>query len=286
MAASKKTVLITGCSDNSLGAALAIAFHKAGLHVYASARNPTKMTEVAAAGIETLTLDVQSESSIAACVDQISKSTSGSGLDILVNNAGAGYTMPFADLSLDEAKKLFDINVWSYLAVTQAFLPLVLKARGIVVNHTSAATIAAIPAQAAYNASKAAMAMFSATAKLELEEFGVRVVDLKSGLVRSNIVGKTNEAARKLPEGSIYAPAKEEMERVLRTEEWVGKGEEASKWAKNVVADLLRTNPPPVIWRGEGAGSARVLSTLPNGMMDGWMKGSLGFDKVEKKLRQ
>lgn len=128
----KRSVLITGCSDGGLGSALAIAFHQAGLHVYATARNPSKMSQMKTLGIETLTLDVLSESSIAACVNKISD------LDILVNNAGSGYTMPVSDVSIAEAKKLFDLNVWSYIAVTQAFLPLLLKSKGMIVNQTSA----------------------------------------------------------------------------------------------------------------------------------------------------
>lgn len=72
MSSPKRTVLITGCSDGGLGAGLAIAFHEAGLHVYATARNPAKMRQLEALGIETIILDVQSESSIAACVSKLS----------------------------------------------------------------------------------------------------------------------------------------------------------------------------------------------------------------------
>jgi short-subunit dehydrogenase len=181
MSLAKRTVLITGCSDGDLGCALAIAFHEAGLRVYATSRDPSKMSEVMAHGIETLTLDVQSGSSITGCVNKLSN------LDILINNAGAGYKMPVSDMSLKEAKDLFDLNLWSYLAVTQAFLPLLLKSKGTIVNHTSAASVCTIPFQSAYNASKAAMAAFSDSQRLELEPFGVRVVDLKTGVVSSNL---------------------------------------------------------------------------------------------------
>lgn len=95
--------------------------------------------------------------------------------------------MPVSDLSIPEAKKLFDLNVWACLAVTQAFLPLLLKSKGMVVNHTSAASLASIPFQSAYNAFKAAMASFSNMQRLELKPFGIMVVDLKSGFVNSNI---------------------------------------------------------------------------------------------------
>jgi short-subunit dehydrogenase len=163
MASSKRTVLITGCSEGGMGAALAIAFHEAGLHVYATARDLSKMTQLASLGIETLVLDIQSDSSIASCVSKLSSRN----LDILVNNAGASASMPISDLSLLEAKKIFDVNVWSQLAVTQAFLPLLLKSKGMIVNQTSVVSTTAVPFQSTYNASKAAMAMFSDSMRLE-----------------------------------------------------------------------------------------------------------------------
>lgn len=132
MADSKRTVLITGCSDGGMGAALAKEFHTAGLHVYATARDTSKMESLTALGIETLLLDIQSESSIEDCAKKVPR------LDILINNAGAQYTMPIADISIPEAKKLFDLNVWGNIAMTQAFLPQLLKSsKAIVVNHTS-----------------------------------------------------------------------------------------------------------------------------------------------------
>ena len=75
-----RTVLITGCSDGGMGAALAMAFHEANFHVYATARDPKKMTKLQAAGIETISLDVTSDSSIKDAVSKLSS------LDILVNN--------------------------------------------------------------------------------------------------------------------------------------------------------------------------------------------------------
>lgn len=140
----KRTVLITGCSNDSLGAALAIAFKQAGLKVYATGRNLAKLSQVQDAGIETLSLDVLSESSITACVSKVPQ------LDILVNNAGAGYSTAISDMSIPTAKELFDLNVWSCIAVTQAFLPLLLESRGMVVNHTSAASVSPTPFGSVY----------------------------------------------------------------------------------------------------------------------------------------
>ena len=280
MSGSKRTVLITGCSDGGLGAALAVAFHDTGLQVYATARNASKMSHLSSLGIKTLTLDVLSESSIAACAAQVPS------LDILVNNAGSSYSMPISDMSIAEAKKQFDINVWSHLAVTQAFLPHLLKSRGMIVNQTSVVSTTAVPFQSAYNASKAAMAMFSDSQRLELEPFGITVVELKTGAVSSNLIKNQKESTPvSLPEGSIYEPAREAVEAAMRNDKLGNAGMPASQWAEEVVGDLLKKKPPMTIWRGTRAGLGRIGTMFPHGMLDGQMKKMTGLDIVEKMVQ-
>ena len=274
---SKRTVLITGCSDGSLGSALAVAFHEAGLHVYATARDPSKMAHLTSLGIETLTLDVLSDTSIAACVQNVPA------LDILVNNAGAGYSMPFSDLTIAEGKKIFDLNVWSYLAVTQAFLPLLLKSKGMIVNHTSVASCMTLPWQSVYNASKAAIATFSDTQRLELAPFGIKVVDLKTGVVASTIYPKAKD--NYLPKGSIYEIARPVIEKVLRAEELGRSGMPPEPWARGVVQDVLRKTPPPNIWSGSQAWLVWFSTMLPFGWLDGMVKKMMKLDVIEQMVR-
>lgn len=280
-----RTILITGCSDGGLGAALATCFHDAGLHVYATARNVSKMAQLAARGIETLALDVQSESSIADCVSKVPK------LDILVNNAGAQMTMAVTDVSITEAKKIFDINVWSIIAVTQAFVPLLLKSKGVIVNHTSVASVLAMPFNGTYGASKAAASMFSDTMRLELGVFDVKVVELKTGLVGPTNLIRNNASIREdrsgplLPETSIYLPAKDLVEQVIRREMFVASGMPPAEWAKGVVQDVLGSKPPSVVWRGESAMMARIGSILPVGMLDRVVKKTTKMDQIEKILK-
>jgi 1-acylglycerone phosphate reductase len=281
MEKSKRTVLITGCSDGGLGAALAVALHNAGLHVYATARNTSKMKELESLGIETLALDVQSDTSIAECVAKISF------LDILINNAGAGYSMPISDMSIPESKKLFDLNVWSNISVTQAFLPLLLKSKGIIVNHTSVASVFGLPFQGAYNASKAAAAMLSECLRLEVEPFGVKVVDLKTGAVSSNFFNNMKEAKETaLPKDSIYQPAKEAVERTIRGELFEETGMPAQQWAAGVVKDLLREKPPSIIWKGKNATQVWMATFLPHGLLDGTSKKMTGLDVVERMVKK
>lgn len=284
MSSSKRSVLITGCSDGGLGAALAKAFHEAGLKVFATARDPSKMSQLASLGIELLTLDILSESSIADCVGKLSS------LDILVNNAGGQYPMPVSDVSIVEGKKLFDLNLWSHIAVTQAFLPLLRSSHsGLIVNQTSVSACTTVPFSSVYNASKAALAMFSDTLRLELQPFGINVVDLRTGLVQSNMIDNTrlNQGISEnlLPKDSLFQPAKNAVEKILRMEAFVGQGMPSETWAKGVVGDLLRARPPNVIWRGESAWLTRIATMLPFGTLDGWVKKLTGLDLVEKAVR-
>ena len=132
-------ILTYSCSDAGLGSALAIAFPEAGLHVYATARSSYKMSHVESVVSEALTLEVQTAISTAMCVSRMTD------LDDLVNNAGGAYSMPFSDLSIPKVKQLFDLSVWSDLAVTQALVPLLLRSKGMIVNRTSVVSAISIP---------------------------------------------------------------------------------------------------------------------------------------------
>ena len=292
----KLTILITGCSPGGMGAALAIAFHNAGHHVYATGRNLPKLSPLIELGIESLALDVTLAASITLAVSAVSSALPDStGLDMLINNAAGNYTMPISDASLDAAKELFDINVWSHIAVTQAFLPLLLKSVNssadgcpMIVNHTSVGSVTAFPFQGIYNSSKAALAMLSETMRLELSPFGIRVIELKTAGVRTNIIHNNNFHANadRLPQRSIYGPARELVERAMSQEELGGRGMTAEQWADQVATLLLRKSPPAVIWRGESAILARVASMLPFGLFEGTIKRMTKLDVVGAIIKE
>lgn len=131
---SKKTVLITGCSDGGIGSGIALTFHERGYHVFATARDISKMS--ALKGLLSLTLlilDVEEPTHVVNAVKSVESKTGGT-LDILINNAGRNHFMPVLDININEAKRIFDTNFWGALAVTQAFAPLVIKAKGTIVN--------------------------------------------------------------------------------------------------------------------------------------------------------
>ncbi|KAK5088205.1 hypothetical protein LTR05_002422 [Lithohypha guttulata] len=298
MTQDQRTVLITGCSDGSLGAALAHAFHEKRLRVFATARDLNKMSSLKEASIECFELDVRSDESIKKALIKVSSLTDGL-LDIVVNNAGGGHYMPFLHLDLNDARDLFETNVWSYLAVTQAFLPLLMKnaqptptgKKSLIVNNTSISSVLRTPYHSAYGASKAAMAAFNDAQRIELSPFGIRVVDLKTGSLSSNFKeNKTNPF--ELPADSPYQPIKDEVLNVITGNVTESYAENQTSWAKNVVADLLKdpNNPPANIWRGGSAGTVKLSNSLDNVTSadtgDSQFQKLGGLEKLEKILAE
>lgn len=299
MSLAQRNVLITGCSDSSLGSALALALQKNGdLQVFAAARDASKMTALSSAGIQTFTLDVTSPESIKSLVDEITQSTKGR-LDMLINSVGGGHYQPFLHLDIEKAKQIFDVNVWGFVATTQAFLPLLLAnaepgkkgRKSVVVNNTSISSVLRTPYHSAYSASKAAMAMFNDIQRIELEPLGIKVVDLKTGSLESNF-GENKTNLYELPEDSPYQPIKDEVMKVITGETTEAYAEDRKAWAKNVVKDLMKNfdSPPTEIWRGGAAGTVQVSSKmdsiLPDYLSDGSFQGVGGLDKLGKMLEK
>jgi len=112
------------------------------------------------------------------------------------------------------------------------------------------------------------------------------VTGLRTGVVRTNLIQNLKELKQpSLPEDSIYEPAKEVVEKVLRQEGFEDMGMPAEQWAKLVVQDLLK-NSPLAIWRGESAWLTRTATILPFGMFDGMVKKLTRLDVVEQISRK
>jgi 1-acylglycerone phosphate reductase len=140
-----ESVLITGCSSGGIGSSLALAFHASGLHVFATARDLSKLQHlVHLPNITILALDVTSVPSIYSALEVV-KNTNDGKLKYLVNNSGRGMVMPLLDVDVEEAKKLFDVNLWGPLIVTKAFAELIVESKGTVVLVGSSAGVMGFP---------------------------------------------------------------------------------------------------------------------------------------------
>ena len=289
--ASKRGILITSCSKGGLGDVVAQAFHAHGLRVLATVRSPSKIEHLKSLGVETLTLDVTSQPSIQSCIKEVSELTGGS-LDILLDNSGAGFSLLLTDVSINAARELFDLNFWAVLTMIQAFVPLVLKSSrgGMIVNNASITSIAAVSLQGIYNASKAAAASLKNTLRLELELFGVKVVDMKTGAVKSNIFANMKDQtgnALALPKGSMYEIARPEVEKIFSGEAMGSRMADPGQWAEDVVGDLLRKSPPAIVWRGGSATLVWFASKIfPAFPWDSIMKEAGGLNIVARRLKE
>jgi len=281
-----QSVFITGCSYGGLGDALAQEFHKQGLHVIASARNVSKMDHLVKMGIDVVELDTLEDKSIQAAVEKVHELTRGK-LGILVNNAGGLYNMPLMDISFTEAKALFDLNFWSYIAVTQAFIPLLRQAADAkVVMQTSVASVAPTPWFGIYNATKAAMASVADTLRLELQPFNIKVIELKTGWVKSVIFKNQNVGAKpRLPENSIYSPAREIVEDSMLGRTIEERSVSAESWARQVVSGIVRLNPPYRIWKGTESTLCWAAAFLPVGILISVVSKIGKLDQVTEVIR-
>lgn len=142
---SKESVLITGCSDGGIGSALALEFQQRGFHVFATARDTSKVSELSTLpDVTILTLDVTKPGDITAAVDVVATQTGGT-LNCLVSNAGRNHFMPILDEDTQVIRDLFEINFIGPITLTQAFAPLLIKAKGMAVYVTSISGYLNIP---------------------------------------------------------------------------------------------------------------------------------------------
>jgi len=191
------TVLITGASTG-IGAACALRLAAAGMHVYAGVREDAAGAALRAqnaALITPLHLDVTDAESIVAAVATLEAQLGEAGLNGLVNNAGIAIGGPLEVLPMHEIRRQFDVNVFGALAVTQAFLPQLRRARGRIVNMGSIAGRIALPFLGPYCMSKSALRAMTHALRLEVDAWGIDVALVEPGAIATPIWKKSNAAA-------------------------------------------------------------------------------------------
>lgn len=239
----RKTVLITGCSPGGIGHSLAKTFHAHGLRVFATARSADALSSLSSLGIETLSLTVDSDSSIQTCLAEVKTLTKRRGLDFLVNNAGRSYTMPALDVDMDQIRATFETNVFSVMRLVQVFSSLLIQAHGTIVMIGSLAAVIPYVFGSIYNASKAALHAYSNTLRVEMEPLGVKVITIVTGGVKSRI----SRVGRVLPEDSYYSELDEQYQmRQGHSQDGAMSNED---YAKSVVSQVLPgAGPWPWKW--------------------------------------
>ena len=270
-------VLISGCSSG-IGLALARECASRGCRVFATARKPEVIENLKREGMETAALDVTSQESIDSCVAGVLSQTGR--IDVLINNAGYALIGPMIDLSVDDLRRQFETNVIGLMALTKSVVPYMLKERsGLVVNIASVSGICATPFAGAYCATKAAVNLLSTSLRIELAPFGIDVITVQPGAIKSDF-GKAATGTIRLDRQSVYAPLSRYVEaRALSSQKDPTPAEEFSS---KLVDKLFLKKIPKVIRLGKSSTQLPLVASLPAGSFDKMMSRMFGLDKLKR----
>ena len=204
----RPVAIVTGASAG-IGEATARALHAAGYRVFGTSRRPAAS---GVQGVEYVACDVTSDESVEAAVGQVLERAGR--IDLLVNNAGVGLVAGAEESSLEQAKSLFDVNLFGVIRMTKAVLPTMRRQRaGRVVNISSVMGLIPAPFMALYAASKHALEGYSESLDHEIRGSGVRVVLVEPAYTRTSFEGNVYQPDQRL---DVYQSARANAEGVLR----------------------------------------------------------------------
>jgi NAD(P)-dependent dehydrogenase (short-subunit alcohol dehydrogenase family) len=223
---SKGTVVVTGASTG-IGEATVMHLASLGFSVFAGVRKDSDAERLRAKGsgrLHPIQLDVTDSGSIEAAAAKVGETTGESGLAGLVNNAGIAVSGPIEFIPVEELRRQLEVNVVGQIAVTKAFLPMLRRGRGRVVNIGSIGGRVALPLLGPYAASKFAMEALTDSLRREVRQWGVGVSIVEPGAIATPIWEKSSAAAATLmndwpPEaealyGNLIAAVLAEAERI------------------------------------------------------------------------
>src|SRR5882757_3117668 len=152
----REIVVVTGTSTG-IGAATARELARRGFHVLAGVRRDRDADAIRGPGIEPLIIDITNQEHIRALATRVQEDPQGRAVRALVNNAGIGVNVPVEAYAIDEWRRLFEVNLFGHVAVTQALLPALIDSLGRVVNISSVCGKVAMPTYGPYAATKFAL---------------------------------------------------------------------------------------------------------------------------------
>lgn len=199
-ACARSHVVVTGTSSG-IGRATALGLAMAGDHVYAGVRRTADAPAPPPAGpgeITPLLLDVTDPAQIGAAADTVAAHTGPAGLDGLVDNAGVGLFGPLEIIPVEQFRHQLEVNVTGQLAVTQALLPLLRRARGRIVLIGSIGARFTPPFTGPVSASKSAIATMAEALRQELAPWDIQVVVIEPASIHTEAVDKAQRDAERL----------------------------------------------------------------------------------------
>jgi NAD(P)-dependent dehydrogenase (short-subunit alcohol dehydrogenase family) len=262
-----KVAVVTGASSG-IGQDTARLLRERGFTVYAVARRTGPMQELAAVGVRTFSMDVTDGASVTTGIEKIIAETGR--IDVLVNNAGYGSYGAVEDVSLDEARYQFEVNLFGLARLIQLVAPhMRAQGSGRIINISSIGGKIYEPLGAWYHATKYAVEGLSDSLRIELRPFGIDVVLIEPGpiLTEWNTIARDNLA--KTSAAGAYADRAASMARLFKAVDVPGRASRPIVVANKIVKAATTRRPSSRYPVGRGAGTiVRARKLLPDRALD------------------
>jgi len=282
-----RAVLVTGASSG-IGRAAALGLLGEGFRVFAGVRDEAAAGRLreqapaeARARLETLVLDVTNAEHVRAAAHRLDRELGEGGLWGLFNNAGISVNGPVEHLGLEGLRHQLEVNVIGQVAVTQAMIPLLRRARGRIVTTGSVAGFIALPGLAPYAMSKHAMEAFSDSLRRELKPWGIEVSLLEPGAIATDIWQKgqrdADEVERSWPPQVLehYGPLIAALRKAAAMSE--RRASPTDVVTRAVVHAFTAARPRTRYRMGRDSGVQKVISMLPDRWADAVLMKALGL---------
>jgi NAD(P)-dependent dehydrogenase (short-subunit alcohol dehydrogenase family) len=273
---STKIALVTGASSG-IGEATALKLQALGYTTYAAARRVHRMEHLTRSGIRPLAMDVTDDEAMQSAVSQIFAEEGR--IDVLVNNAGYGSYGALEDVPLSEARSQFEVNVFGATRLTQLVLPHMREQRsGTIVNITSMGGKMYTPLGAWYHATKFALEAISDCLRMEVKPFGIDVIVIEPGSIRTEWAGIAAEKVRAVSGSGPYAPQGNAMAEALSSEAAQRLSSPPELIARTIARAVTARRPRTRYAVGSGAGPLIFLhGVLPNRWFDALVRRASGI---------
>ncbi|CAM8992756.1 unnamed protein product [Rhodiola kirilowii] len=271
MADDRKVVLITGCAKGGIGYEYCKAFAEQNCKVFASdiPQRMSSLEDLMSENVEVVELDVLSDKSVTYAVNEVLSKCGR--IDVLVNNAGVGSSGPLAEVSVEEVRKAWEVNALGQLRLVQNVVKFMAeRGCGKIVNVGSVVGKVSTPWAGSYCSSKAYVHAMSDTLRIELKPFGIDVVLVVPGSVKSNFGSAATEKLG-AQDWKMYRDFKEAIAERARASQG-SKATNATVFARHIVKKVLSPRPPKHIVFGHMTGLMIALSWSPISIRDAFFK--------------
>jgi NAD(P)-dependent dehydrogenase (short-subunit alcohol dehydrogenase family) len=283
----QEIAIISGASTG-IGAATARELARRGFHVLAGVRRDHDANAIRGTGIEPLIIDITNPDHIRRLAARVREDPLGRAVRALVNNAGIGVNAPVEVFALDEWRRLFEVNFFGHIAVTQALLPALIRGKGRVVNISSVGGKIAMATYGPYAGAKFALEAVSDALRREVGPLGVEVIVVEPGAVRTEMLGRVAVSGERIT-GGMTMEQRGRYAMLMRAiislaQAALPKGAPVEE-AGRVIADAITSKRPRTRYTiGREAAFMPLLAILPDRMLDRILAAALRphFSKGDK----